>query len=101
MMSTELDEYVKRANEGCTESVRKIMDKLDSDMTLEASRQLDYALSKITLPECVEVIKEYLFHGSQIQRNYAALYFGRIHEYFILREAYDKGLIDEKQAFSR
>jgi len=101
MLSIELDKCVTKANEGCVESVRSIMDKLDSEMTLEESRQLDYALSKITFPNSVEVIKEYLFNGSQIQRNYAALYFGRIHEYFILREAYDRGLIDEKQAFSR
>ncbi len=100
-MANELDNYVVKANQGFTEYVKNIMDKLNADMTLEESRQLDYALSKITLPESVEVIKDYLFSGSQIQRNYAALYFGRIHEYIILREAYDQGLIDEKQAFSR
>lgn len=101
MLLSELKKSVKLANQGDQNSVRKIMDNLNENMTLQESRELDYAIGQIEHKDSVEVIKEYLFHGSQIQRNYAALFFGRIHEYFILREAYDLGLIDAKQAFSR
>ena len=46
-------------------------------------------------------MEHYLFHGTQIQRNYCTLYFGRRGEYLIVRKAYDAGIIDAKQAFSR
>lgn len=101
MTSETLDEYARKANSGEPDAVKSIMEMFGSEMTLEESRQLDFALSKVTRPESVEVIKEYLFKGSKIQRNYAALYLGRIHEYIILKEAFDQGLIDDKQAFSR
>ena len=39
--------------------------------------------------------------GTQIQRNYASLYFNRLGERDIVREAYALGLIDEIQAFAR
>ena len=46
-----------------------------------------------------KIMEHYLFHGTQIQRNYCALYFGRKGEYLIIRAAFDKGLIDEKAGF--
>jgi hypothetical protein len=48
-----------------------------------------------------EQIKFYLFNGKLIQRNYASLYFNRIGEWEIVKEAFNKGLIDEIQAYAR
>lgn len=101
MTHTSMDQYISLAKQGTKESIDKIMVDLNENMTLSESRYIDYALSYVDSLEGVDTMKQYLFHGSQIQRNYCALYFGRIHEYFILREAYDLGLIDDKQAFSR
>lgn len=96
-----IEQYIRLAQQGTKESIDKIMMDLNENMTLAESRYIDYALSYVDSSEGMETMKYYLFHGTQIQRNYCALYFGRLHEYFILREAYDKGLIDDKQAFSR
>jgi len=101
MEKLKLEQYVVMANSGDEKYIGKIMQRLNKDVTLQETREIDYALSKINNPKSIEMIKLFLFEGTQIQRNYAALYFGRLHEYLILREAYDLGLIDEIQAFSR
>lgn len=96
-----IEKYVNLAKQGTKDSIETIMIDLNERMTLMESRCIDFALSHVDTVEGIDTIKYYLFHGTQIQRNYCALYFGRIHEYYILREAYDMGLIDEHQAFSR
>lgn len=101
MKENKLSHYIELAKIGDEKSIEILMSGLNQEMTLKESRELDYALSFITKKESMDVLKKYLFEGSQIQRNYAALFFGRNHEYILLREAYDLGLIDEKQAFSR
>lgn len=101
MTKTKSEQWIELAKQGTKETIDDIMRNLNENMTLAESRAADLALSYVDSPEGMNTIKYYLFHGSQIQRNYCALYFGRLHEYFILREAYDKGLIDDKQAFSR
>jgi len=89
------------ALENTSEAVDRLVSLLSESMTFKESREVDYALGYINSEEGMEKIKYYLFNGTQIQRNYCALYFGRIHQYKVLREAYDLGLIDEIQAFSR
>lgn len=101
MAQTMSEKWIDLAKQGTKESIDKIVINLNENMTLAESRAIDLALSYVDTPKGIETMKYYLFHGTQIQRNYCALYFGRIHEYPLLREAYDKGLIDEKQAFSR
>lgn len=101
MTETRLEQWIKFAKKGTRESIEKIMENLNVDATLQETREIDHALSYVEAEEGVKTIKYYLFHGTQIQRNYCALYLGRVHEYFILRKAYDLGLIDDKQAFSR
>lgn len=101
MAQTKSEQWISFAKEGTKETIGKIMISLNENMSLAESRSIDYALSYVNTVEGFDAIKFYLFHGTQIQRNYAALYFGRLGEYPILREAYDMGLIDEKQAFSR
>jgi len=87
--------------EGSRASIDEIMRRLNKRMTIAESKFIDFALSHIDSEEGAEVIKRYLFHGTQLQRNYCALYFSRLGEYPLVREAYDKGLVDAKQAFSR
>lgn len=101
MNQTCLEIWVRFAVQGTKGSIEKIMENLNKNMTLKESRELDFALSHVDTKEGFQTVEFYLFHGTQIQRNYAALYFGRLHEYVILRKAYDFGLIDEIQAFSR
>ena len=101
MAQTRLQHYVDLAKEGTEASIGRIMKHLNRSMTLGESKLIDFALGNIENDEGVKTMEYYLFHGTQIQRNYCALYFGRRGEYLIIRRAYDKGLIDAKQAFSR
>jgi hypothetical protein len=101
MKQTVLQYYIGLAKEGTKTSVGEIMKHLNESMTIAESKFIDYALGHVDNDEGIKVMEYYLFHGTQIQRNYCTLYFGRRGEYLIIREAYDKGLIDAKQAFSR
>lgn len=65
------------------------------------TRYVDYALSLVITPEGFGRIRHYLFNGTQIQRNYASLYFNRLGEKGVVSEAYVLSLIDEIQAFAR
>ena len=96
-----LQTYIGLAKEGTRESIDEIMRRLNPRMTLAESKLIDYALSHVESGEGVAVMEGFLFSGTQIQRNYCALYFGRRGDYEIVRRAYDMGLVDAKQAFSR
>jgi hypothetical protein len=101
MGQTILQNYISLAKEGTRASIGEIMKHLNKNMTLAESKFIDFALGHVDNDEGVKSMEHYLFHGTQIQRNYCALYFGRRGEYLIVRKAYDEGLIDAKQAFSR
>ncbi len=96
-----IDYYVSLAKKGTKDTIKIIMNDLNKNMTLAESKFIDFALGHVDTEEGFNVMKHYLFNGTQIQRNYCALYFGRKGEYLIIRKAYDEGLIDAKQAFSR
>lgn len=97
----DLQYYIRLAEEGSKASIDEIMKHLNRRMTIAESKFIDFALSRIDSEEGTEVLKHYLFHGTQVQRNYCTLYFARLGEYPLVREAYDKGLVDARQAFSR
>lgn len=101
MGQTILQNYINLAKEGSKASLSEIMKHLNKNMTLAESKFIDFALGHVEGDEGVKIMEHYLFHGTQIQRNYCALYFGRRGEYLAVRKAYDEGLIDAKQAFSR
>ena len=101
MGQTLLQFYIGLAKKGTKESIGEIMKHLNQSITLAESKFIDFALGHIDNEEGIKIMEGYLFHGTQIQRNYCALYFGRRGEYLIIRKAYDEGLIDAKQAFSR
>ncbi len=96
-----LQHYIGLAKEGTRASIGEIMNHLNKGMTLAESKVIDFALGHVDSDEGMKIMEYYLFHGTQIQRNYCTLYFGRRGEYLIVRKAYDEGLIDAKQAFSR
>jgi len=101
MSETPLQFYIRLANVGTKSSIDEIMRHLNRKMSLAESKFIDYALGTIETDEGLRVMEYYLFHGTQVQRNYCALFWGRRGEYLLVRKAYDQGLIDEKQAFSR
>jgi len=96
-----LQHYIALAKASTKESIGEIMQHLNKNMTLAESKFIDFALGHVESEEGMKMMEYYLFHGTQIQRNYCTLYFGRRGEYLIIRKAYDQGLIDAKQAFSR
>lgn len=98
---TILQHFIGLSKEGTKASIDEIMRHLNKSMSLPESKFIDFALGHIDNDEGFKVMEHYLFHGTQIQRNYCALYFGRRGEYQLIRKAYDEGLIDAKQAFSR
>ena len=96
-----LKTYIALAKEGTETSIREIMDHLNAGITIGESKIIDFALGHVGSDEGLCVMEHYLFHGTQIQRNYCALYFGRRGDYLVITRAYLEGLIDAKQAFSR
>jgi len=101
MMQSILQTYIGLAKEGTAASVAEIFGHLNTRMSLAESKFIDFALGCVESKEGVAAVEQMLFHGTQIQRNYCALFFGRRGDYDVVRKAYDLGLIDAKQAFSR
>ncbi len=96
-----LDYYMRLAISGTAQCIDAIMDDLNMDMTIAASKIIDYSLGLVGSHEGLARMEYYLFNGTQIQRNYCTLFFNRRGDWPLVRLAYDKGLIDWKQAFSR
>jgi len=101
MGETLLQYYIHLAKEGTKAAIDEIMKHLNKGMTIAESKFIDFALGHVESDEGIKTLEHYLFQGTQIQRNYCTLYFGRRGEYLLIRKAYDAGLIDAKQAFSR
>lgn len=97
----ELQKLINKAQKGRKEDVDFIMNCLTKESSLAMTRYVDFALSLVEAPVGFERIKYYLFNGTLIQRNYASLYLNRLGEWKSVKEAYEKGLIDEIQAYSR
>ncbi|HAQ37335.1 MAG TPA: hypothetical protein DCX89_08310 [Saprospirales bacterium] len=92
---------VDKARNGSIVDVDFILDHLSSESILVMTRFINFALSNVETKEGMERIKYYLFNGSQIQRNYASLFFNRRGDWEIVLEAFRQGKIDEIQAFAR
>jgi hypothetical protein len=99
--SGQLKQLVDKAVNGSPNDVDYIMDKLTIDSTFAMTRCVDFALSQVENIEGIERIKYYLFKGTLIQRNYACLFLNRLGEWNPVKQAYEQGLIDEIQAYSR
>ena len=102
--TSKLSCYIELAESGSENDIDCIMNNLNEDMTFNDSRFIDYALGLVKSKEGVEKIKQYLFSGTQIQRNYCTLFFNRRSEkgdWEIVKTAYNMGFIDAIQAFSK
>jgi hypothetical protein len=86
---------------GKPEDVDFLMMVLNDEPDFAAVKTIDYVLGLVGTSSGEERIKYYLFNGTPVQRNYAALYFKRKDMKDLLREAVAKGLIDKIQAFSQ
>jgi len=101
MGESTLQYFIGLAKAGSRTAIDEIMRHLNARATLAETKFIDFALGQVDSDEGLKSMEHYLFHGTQMQRNYCALYFGRRGEYLIIRQAYDAGLLDAKQAFSR
>jgi hypothetical protein len=93
--------FVALGRSGATVDVDFLMGHLHEDVDFTTTRLVDFALGLVDTHEGAGRIRHYLFHGAQIQRNYAALYFKRRDEFSLLDEAVAQGKIDEVQAYLR
>ena len=92
--------FVSLGNSGSKEDVDKLMDTLFIKDDLATKKLVDYALSLVRTKKGIKRIRYYLFKGSPIQRNYAALYFRRNGNTNLLKRALRKRLIDWDQGFA-
>jgi DNA-binding MarR family transcriptional regulator len=88
-------------NRGSTQDIDRVLEYLTADIDIPTTKVVDFYLGTVTNPEGVRRIEYYLFHGTQIQRNYCTLFFSRKNEWQIVNKAYGMGLIDAAQAYSR
>lgn len=95
------DIFTALGNSGRSADVDTIMHALIAGNDIATTRLADYALGLVDTREGVGRIRHYLFHGTPIQRNYAALYFKRRGRVSLLEEAVAQGKIDAIQAYSR
>ncbi len=92
---------VDLARRGTAGDVDRIMELLNPDTGLTAIKAADMALGFVEAETGQERISHYLFHGTGMQRNYAVHYFRRREERLPILEAWEYGLVDDIQAFSR
>ena len=101
MNYTTLFESIKtKAYSGSSSDIDAIMIELNKG-DLPTSRAVDFYLSFVTNTNGIDRLSHYLFSGTQIQRNYCALFFERINEWELINKAYKEGCIDKIQAYSR
>lgn len=96
-----LRELKQKGKSGRATDVDELMGHLELSQSLSRCKLIDYALGLVSLAEGRDRIRYFLFNGSQIQRNYAALYFKRQEAGQILDEAVQRGCIDQTQAYAR
>ena len=101
MNYTKLFNSIKtRASQGTVSDIDFIMMTLDN-ADLPTTRAVDFYLGFVTNREGINRLTHYLFSGTQIQRNYCALFFERKNEWGLINKAYEEGCIDAIQAYSR
>lgn len=95
------DTFVAMAKNGSVSDVDFLMEALEVDENTATYKLVDFVLGLVNTARGKDRIKYYLFNGTQMQRNYAALFFKRIKNRDVLTEAVKLGCIDRVQAFSK
>jgi len=93
--------FVARGISGRETDVDDLMNALIEQDDLATLKLVDYALGLVNTRPGTARMEYYLFNGSLIQRNYAALYFKRRGNITILAEAVGIGVIDTLQAYAK
>ncbi|MFN6537549.1 MAG: hypothetical protein RM021_014405 [Nostoc sp. EkiNYC01] len=99
--SSRYDVFVAMGRTGGVSDVDTLMESLENEQNTATTKLVDYTLGLVNTNEGKDRIRHYLFNGTQIQRNYAALYFKRKGAKDILIAAVQQGCIDRVQAFSK
>lgn len=94
-------QLAEMAQTGRERDINFLMGILGTSASFLHCKLVDNALGQVESTEGRNRIRHFLFNGSQIQRNYAALYFKRRGSVALLEEAVQQGCIDKIQAFSR
>lgn len=100
-LSEKAKEIKQYCNNGTSEDIDKVMQFLDDASDIPLTRVVDFYLGTVKTIEGMKRIEYYLFNGTQIQRNYATLFFVRIDDWMLVKQAYNMGLIDYIQAYSK
>jgi len=100
-MINRLEKFRPIAERGTGEDVDHLFGKLDEKADIPLTKIIDYCIGLVNTTEGITRIQTYLFHGTQMQRNYATLFFARRNDWDIVNRAYAAGLVDYKQAYSR
>ncbi len=96
-----LDYVTMLATTGRAGDIDVLMQRLDNGDSFVERKLVDHALGLVESREGAQRIRHYLFAGTLIQRNYAALYFKRRNAVELLADAVASGAIDTVQAFAR
>jgi DNA-binding MarR family transcriptional regulator len=94
-------EIKERCERGSGPDIDRVMTFLHEKVDLPTTKIVDYYLGTVGTPEGIGRIEHYLFHGTQMQRNYSTLFFARRNDWSLVSKAYSMGLIDYVQAYSR
>lgn len=92
---------IEKCQRGTTLDIDDVLGLLTNRVDLTVRKNVDFHLGGVTNPDGLARLEYYLFHGSQIQRNYVTLFFARRDEWPLIHRAYRLGLIDYRQAYSR
>jgi hypothetical protein len=99
---TEKSIQIKRLCEkGFGDDIDRVLAVLNEKADLPTTKVVDFYLGTVTNLEGIDRIEYYLFNGTQMQRNYCTLYFSRNNAWQIVNKAFNLGLIDYIQAYSR
>jgi hypothetical protein len=99
--SNRYDVFKEMGRQGTAENVDIMMRSLEEDPHSSPHKLIDYTLGLVNKQQGKDRIEYYLFNGTTVQRNYAALYFKRRNDRLILAQAVKLGCIDRVQAFSK
>jgi DNA-binding MarR family transcriptional regulator len=100
-ISEKAEKIKKLCTRGAPEDIDEVMTFLDAAATIPITKIIDFHLGTVGSIEGIRRIEHYLFHGTQMQRNYCTLFFARRNEWGLVKSAYEKGLIDHIQAYAR
>lgn len=93
-------QFIAMGRAGRREDVNFLMEVLDFQNDIATSKLVDYALSLVATTEGIQRLRFFLFNGTQVQRNIAALFFKRRGNQSLLMLAVEAGKIDTVQAFA-